>query len=87
MTTFWSQYQDACNPNTENVPSWQRFTASGGVWMELKGCVTSEAGTQPPAACSAAGDSYVTLAMARHFADHRVFYRGMVTGSCGWCPS
>jgi para-nitrobenzyl esterase len=28
--------------------------------MELKACATSEASTQPPAACSAASSNYVT---------------------------
>jgi para-nitrobenzyl esterase len=60
MITFWSQFQNSGDPNAGNVPSWPRFTPSQGDWMELKACSTSEASPQPPAACSAASDNYVT---------------------------
>ncbi len=60
MITFWSQFQDRGDPNADNVPTWPRFTSAQGDWMELKGCVTSEAGSRPPAACSAASANYVS---------------------------
>jgi para-nitrobenzyl esterase len=60
MITFWSQFQRTGDPNANKVPTWPAFTQSGGDWMELRACNTSEAGNQPPAACSAASDNYLT---------------------------
>jgi para-nitrobenzyl esterase len=66
MITFWSRFQHTGDP------SWSRFTPSGGAWMELKGCVTAESGTEPPAACSAAGSGYLT--------DHKLALWASVSG-------
>jgi para-nitrobenzyl esterase len=60
MVAFWSQFQRTGDPNTNDVPQWPAFTPSGGNWMELTACSTSEAGNQPAAACSAASDNYRT---------------------------
>jgi para-nitrobenzyl esterase len=59
MITFWSHFESAGAPNAANAPTWASFTPSQGPWMELKACTTSDAGNQPPAACSAASYAYV----------------------------
>ena len=60
MITFWSQFQRSGDPNSSATPYWPAYRNSGGSWMELRGCTTSEAGAQPPAACSAASSNYLT---------------------------
>jgi para-nitrobenzyl esterase len=60
MITFWSQFQRTGDPNADRTPYWPAFAAAGGAWMQLKACTTSEAGNEPPAACSVAGDGYRT---------------------------
>ena len=72
MITFWSQFQRTGDPNGNNVPSWPAFSPSAGDWMELTACSTSEAGNQPPAACSAASDHYLT--------DHKIALWASVLG-------
>ncbi len=60
MVNFWAQFAHSGNPNVSDAPSWLKFGTSTGNWMELKGCDTAEASTQPPAACSQAGKGYIT---------------------------
>jgi carboxylesterase type B len=60
MIAFWSQFQRTGDPNVTSAPAWPRFTPSGGAWMKLAACSTSEASSAPAAACSAAGTGYTT---------------------------
>ncbi len=72
MVTFWSRFQNGGDPNAANVPPWPRFGTSGGSWMELKACDTPDSGGQPPAACSAASNGYLT--------DHKLALWASVVG-------
>lgn len=72
MIVFWSTFQRSGDPNANREPYWPAFTSTGGDWMELKACSTSEAGHQPPAACSAASANY--------WADHKLGLWASVLG-------
>jgi para-nitrobenzyl esterase len=61
MIAFWSSFQARGNPNGPYTPPWPAFNASNQQWMSLSACVTAESSNEPPAACSAASDSYVAF--------------------------
>jgi para-nitrobenzyl esterase len=72
MISFWSQFQQAGDPNGPDVPGWPAFDRDGS-WMSLNACETAEASADPPAACSAATTDYV--------GDHKLDLWASVLGS------